>query len=156
MKGNNAIVITYIGVFPSDNIIKSLAEVLVQSGVTIPEMINITTKDESAIANALLRDVEVMDTNSNDAKTSAIVYIGKRFDDTLAGSNGNHIPFAMALLHGIAEAKRNHTEEGVSLINAVEIIAKMDKVPKIARMYHITNDVIKVIREIYQNTWIGT
>lgn len=157
-KSNNAIIITWIGDSPTDNIIAELATVLIDNRVTIPEMMTIITKDEDGVANALLRDTDSKNdstSNINDAKTAAVVLIGKRFEDTLTGTNGDYIPFMMALLHEIAEAKRKHTEEGVALVNAITIIAEMDKVPKIARMYHITNEVIRIIRQVYKNTWVS-
>lgn len=157
-KSNNAIIITWIGNNPTDDIITAIADVLVNNRIAIPEMITITTKDENGVANALLRDVDSKNdstSNINDARTAAIILIGKRFEDTLTGTSGDYIPFTMALLHGIAEAKKKHTEEGVALINAITIIAEMDRIPKIARMYHITNEVIRIIRQVYKNTWIS-
>ena len=157
-KSNNAIIVTWIGNTPSDDVITAIAAVLVNSGVTIPEMMTIITKDEDGVANALLRDTDgktdIM-SNTNDARTSAIILIGKRFEDTLTGTNGDYIPFMIALLHAVAEAKKHHTEENVALVNAISVIAEMDKIPKIARMYHITNEAIRIIRQVYKNTWIS-
>lgn len=154
MKSNNALIITWIGEPATENVVKNVAEYLVNCKLTMPELITVIQKDEDAIATALLRSSEITEEPATDAKTSAVILIGKRFDDTLISTNGDYVPFTMALLHAIAEAKKKHTEEGVALINAVEIIAKMDKAPKIARMYHMTDKAINVIRQIYNNTWI--
>jgi len=154
MKSNNALIVTWVGSNPSDSVITSIANILLDSGLTIPELLTITHKDESAIAKALLRDSkETIDVvSSEDARTSAVILIGKRFENTLISTNGNYVPFAIALLRELSEAKKIHSEDGVALINAIEVIAKMNKVPKIARMYHLTDEAINVVRNIYQST----
>lgn len=154
MKSNNALVITWIGEPASDGVVQAIAEVLINN-VTIPELLTIVKKDEDAIATALLKSSEEYSVENNDAKTSAIVYIGKRFESTLSSNGGDYVPFTMALLKAIADAKRQHTEEGTALINAIKIIVEMTRVPKIANMYHINKGVIDVIRQVYRNTWIG-
>ena len=155
MRSNNALIITWIGKPAGEDVIQAIGEYLVNRNVTIPEMLTITSKDEEAIAMALLRSSEIAEqVPTTDAKTSAVILIGKRFDNTLTGTNGNYVPFAMALLHAISEAKRIHSDENVALINAIGVIAKMDKAPKVARMYHITDEAISVIRQIYNNTWV--
>lgn len=155
MKSNNALIITWIGEPASDGVVQAIAEVLVNN-VTIPELLTIVKKDEDAIATALLKSSEESATvTSTDAKTSAIIYIGKRFESTLCSTGGDYIPFAMALLKAIADAKRQHTEEGVALVNAIKIVVEMDRMPKIANMYHITKGAIEVIKQVYHNTWIG-
>ena len=154
MKSNNALIITWIGSNPNNDVITSIANILIDNGMTIPELLTITHKDENAITKALLRDnkepIDVI--SSEDARTSAVILIGKHFENMLTSTNGNYVPFAIALLKELSKAKKIYSEEGVALINAVEVIAKMDKVPKIARMYHLTDEAINVIQNIYQST----
>lgn len=155
MKGNNALIITWVGSKPNDDVILAITNVLLSNNITIPELLTIVHKDEDSIAAALLRDnnVDIVDvTESNEKTSSAVILIGKRFEDTLTSTNGDYVPFAIALLRELSKAKRVHSAEGVALRNAIEIIANMNKTPKIARMYHITDEAINVIRNIYQST----
>lgn len=153
-KSNNALVITWIGDTASEEVVKAVAEILIKT-VTIPELLTIVNKDENAITAALLRSSDVTSDicHPEDARTSAVILIGKRFESTLTSTNGNYVPFTMALLKAISDAKKYHTEENIALMNAIEIIARMNKVPKIARMYHITSEAINVIQQVYHNTW---
>lgn len=149
MKTNNAIVITWVGNKSCDDLIRKIAGIMIATKTTIPELLQITVKDSDGIAKALLNDSPVMQEPNEDALTSAIVLIGKRFSDSLISTNGNYLDFTMALLIAIKDAKRYTTDENIAFLNAIKILEKTQRLPKISRMYHINPEIIGIIKNVY-------
>lgn len=165
---NNALILLWKGEDLSDYLVQKVAEFLVLNGICTPEMLTIKYKDEDGVANALLRDVSqatVVSTVKTDdieveqAVKNAVVYIGERFKDSLIHTYDNVgiANFTIELYDAVTTAKRNISFVGVGtkdeLLTAVEILSTANAtIPSpLAKKYHFTKDVIKVIKKVYNS-----
>lgn len=169
MKINNALIILWKGDQITDSMVQKLAEFLTLNGICTPEMLTIKYKDEEAIAKALIRDVisanDVNIVKSEDADLAeavkqSVIYIGKRFENVLSGTNNslsNIAMFAIELSNAVITAKRNTSFLGVGtndeLLTAIQILSTTNAVipASLARKYHFNQNVINVIKKIYNS-----
>ena len=168
MKANNAVVLIWQGDKLPDYLATKIAEVLITNGVCIPEMLTVKVLDEDAVTNALLNKVSVS-SNITVVKTAnelaeevkqAVVYIGKRFEGSLKGTNGpigNIAAFAIELSNAVAVARRNTSFIGVGtsdeLLTAIEILSTTNAVipSPLAKKYHFTQNVVDIIKKVYHS-----
>lgn len=161
---NNALILLWKGEDLSDYLVQKVAEFLVLNGICTPEMLTIKYKDEDGVANALLRDVSqatVVSTVKTDdveveqAVKNAVIYIGERFKDSLR--RVEILNFTIELYNAVTTARRNISFVGVGtkdeLLTAVEILSTANAtIPSsLAKKYHFTQDVIKVIKKVYNS-----
>ena len=167
MRANNALVLLWKGDQLPDYLAKKVAEVLTTSGVCIPEMLTIKVLDEDAVTNAVIRNVydsgnvKVVKTEDEaEAVKQAVIYIGKRFEGSLKGTNGpigNITSFAIELSNAVAIARCNTSFIGVGtadeLLTAIEILSTTNAVvpASLAKKYHFTQNVVDVIKKIYHS-----
>lgn len=156
---NNALILLWKGEAIPDYLVEKIAEILISNGVSIPEMLKIKYKDEDGIANALLNavhtEVTVTPEEPTEAVKNAIIYIGKRFEYSLTGTNGNLGLFALELSNAYTAERKfiSLIGTGRELVNAVKILATTNiTIPKtFANKHHITNNVIEVIKKVYNS-----
>lgn len=165
-KGSNALIILWHGKELPDNEMSVIASFLVNRRCV--ESINdvtIVKKDESAIAKSLLANTAVETSfdvigSKDDVRNeveSAIVYIGKRFEDSLKGTNTvtGLMTFTMNLTAAVTAARNNidETTHDTALLNAISIIKKnCDSInynSTLAKSHHFTKKVIEVICNVY-------
>lgn len=167
MRANNALVLIWKGDQLPDYLVNKVAEVLIANKVCIPEMLTIKVLDEEAVTNALLNrvstdNVTVVKTENDlaEAVKQAVIYIGKRFEASLTGTNGpigNVAAFAIELSNAVSTAMRNTSFIGVGsndeLLTAIEILSTTNAVipPSLAKKYHFTQNVVDVIKKVYQS-----
>jgi hypothetical protein len=168
MKANNALVLLWKGDQLPDYLVKKVAEVLITNSVCIPEMLTIKVMDEDAVTNALLNKVSASNNvtvvkNENElaeAVKQAVIYIGKRFEASLNGTNGpigNIALFAIELSNAVAIARRNTSFIGVGtadeLLTAIEILSTTNAVvpTTLAKKYHFTQNVVDIIKKVYNS-----
>lgn len=168
MKANNALVLLWKGDQLPDYLVKKVAEVLLTNSICTPEMLTIKVLDEDAVTNALIRNACVSDNitvarNNEDlmeAVKQSVIYIGKRFEASLKGTNGpigNIALFAIELSNAVSTAKRNTSFIGVGtndeLLTAVEILSTTAAVipASLAKKYHFTQNVVDVIKKVYHS-----
>lgn len=166
LSNKNALVVMWTGNEVSDDLIKKIAEYLVDSGVTIPELLKIIYKDQDGIAQCMVREANGVQTIRFDVTTDelaealkqAIIFIGKRFEASLTNARGNLVPFALELQQALSKARSavgfnflGVSNEDKALIKAVELIATTNAViPKpLAQKYHITKQVCDIVRQIH-------
>lgn len=167
MKVNNALVLLWEGNQLPDYLVKKVAEVLIVNGICIPEMLTVKLLDEDAVTKAILRDASKVavdttvkpDRNLAEAVKQAVIYIGKRFEDSLKDTNGHehNLVFAINLSNAVTTARRNMSFIGVGtndeLLTAIEILSTTNAVipASLAKKYHFTQDVVNVIKEVYRS-----
>lgn len=164
---NYALIILWEGREMPDTLVTEIANVMVSNGVSTPELLTVKQMDSDEIAKALInhsvatKPLVKENAPEKDAVKEAVIYIGKRFEATLANANGNYVPFALSLSNALREAKNtlsfnslspNHVDER-AIVNAVEILAtKKDTIPTtLARKYHFNQKVVNVIAQIYKS-----
>lgn len=164
---NYALVIIWEGREMPTPMITEIANVLVSNGVATPELLTMKQLDSDELAKAIINHSIVKkavvdnDIPEKDHVKEAVMFIGKRFESTLANANGNYVPFALSLSNALREAKNtlsfnslspNHANER-AIVNAVEIIAtKKDTISTtLARKYHFNQKVVDVIAQIYKS-----
>ena len=164
---NNALVLLWKGNAIPDYLIKEIAEILASKKVCMPELLTIVSKDDDAIASALIKDIcakgeetTISSTSTQDAINNAVIYIGERFKNSLSGTNGpigNVAIFAIELSNAVATSRRNISFVGVGtndeLLTAIEILSTVNgKIPSnLAKKYHFTQNVVEVIKKIYNS-----
>jgi len=172
MTTNNALVLLWKGENLPDYLVKKVAEILITNGVCMPEMLTIKYKDENSVADALLRDTLLRDVNVMtvqkdvdevaEAVKQAVIYIGRRFENSLTGANGpigNIATFAIELSNAVSTAKRNMSFIGVGskdeLLTAIKILSETKAVipSSLAKKYHFTQNVVDVIKKVYNATY---
>lgn len=166
LNNKHAIVILYSGSEMPDYIGQKIGELLITSGLTIPENVTIVYKDQESVSKALIRDaintvpsIKFETKNSDDlaeAIKSAIIYIGERFKGTLANANGNMVLFVLELTSALMEERDNNSFNflnltGDQLRKAVEIISTNEYIipTTLARKYHFTKSVVDAIKSVY-------
>ena len=164
---NNALVLLWMGENLPDYLVEKIAEILLNNGICIPEMLTIKYKDEDGLANTLIRDAntnkiqfETVDNSNNiaEAVKQSVIYIGKRFEASLKGTNGNLALFALELNAACISARDiisfSGTNSGTEILKAVEILATTDAIipSPLAKKYHFTQNVVEVIKKVYQRT----
>lgn len=158
MKANNALIILWQGSKISDYQIGKIMEQLVLSGIAEQQNITVVYKDEDSIANALLRDsakkgltvIKTEEPKVNlEAIKNAVIYVGKRFEVSLASTNADLTLFAIELAQTANAAKTTGYEP--ELLTAIEILSTTSgEIPKsIAKKYHFTQAVVNVIQKVY-------
>jgi len=177
MKANNALILLWCGNQPSNYIVEQIMNFLCSSGLCTSEKLTVIykdkdsianalledVKDENAIANALLKDVKdtlVVKTTNSDAEAvkNAVIYIGRRFEDSLTGANRNLTKFGIELSKAVANAQQRISfnaapSNGDEILKAVEIISTITaSIPQtLARRYHFTQNVVDVIKTVYHS-----
>lgn len=168
MKANNALVLLWKGDQLPDYLVKKVAELLITNGICTPEMLTIKVLDEEAVTKAVIKDIDcavagstaTVDHNLAEAVKQAVVYIGKRFEASLKGTNGpigNIALFAIELSNAVATARRNTSFIGVGtndeLLTAIEILSTINAVipSSLAKKYHFTQNVVDVIKKVYDS-----
>lgn len=161
---SHALVIMWNGDDLPDYISQKIGEMLIVNNISKAENVTVVYKDANGIASSLLRDLtNLRQDNDADATAEAIrnaaIYIGKRFEASLTSTNsiGNLTTFAIELSNAVTLARRSlsFTSVGSSdeLLSAIEILStKEGTIPSaIARKYHITQNVINVIKKVYNS-----
>lgn len=169
MLGNkNALVILWTGNDMPDYLVEKIAETMTTSGITVPELMKIIYKDQEGLAQCLVREAngvstvkfDVADNDLAKAIEQAVIYIGKRFEVSLASAKGNLIPFAIELQSALSKARSNvgfnflnmvADTDDKALIKAVELLSTIPAVipASLAKKYHITKSVCDVIKQIH-------
>lgn len=169
MLGNkNALVILWTGNDMPDYLVEKIAETMTTSGITVPELMKIIYKDQEGLAQCLVREAngvstvkfDVADNDLAKAIEQAVIYIGKRFEVSLASAKGNLIPFAIELQSALSKARSNigfnilnmsSDTDDKALIKAVELLSTIPAVipASLAKKYHITKGVCDVIKQIH-------
>jgi hypothetical protein len=164
----NALVVLWKGEQLPDYLVRKIAEILITNGICTPEMLTIKVLDETAITNAAIQSANCtvtgqftkVDDNVAEAVKQSIIYIGKRFEDSLKGANGpigNIATFAIELSNAVITAKRNMSFIGVGtrdeLLTAIEVLSTTSAVipSSFAKKYGITQNVIEVIKKVYKS-----
>jgi uncharacterized protein (DUF111 family) len=158
MKANNALIILWSGDKISDYQVGKIMEQLVLSGIAEQQNITVVYKDEDSIANALLREATVTGVVVTDQKEpsvteaikNAVIYIGKRFEVSLASTNADLTSFTIELVRAVNAAKATGYEP--ELLNAIEILStSTGKIPgKLVEQYHFTKQAIAIIKKVYK------
>lgn len=162
---NNALVILWKGKELPDYLAQKVAEILITNGICIPEMLTMKYMDEESVAKALVRDnanrINVFDEDRKDiiAETvkQSVIYIGKRFEASLTGTNGNLAQFAIELKNAIMDTRNSTVFNAVGtepqLLKAVEIIATTTAIipAALAKKYHFSQNVVEVIKMVYKS-----
>lgn len=167
MKANNALVLLWKGDQLPDYLVKKVAEVLITNSVCIPEMLTMKVLDEDAVTNALLSKVSdgsatIVNVEGNtideEAVKHSVIYIGKRFEASLKGTNGtigNITSFAIELSNAVTTARRNMSFIGVGtndeLLTAIKVLSTTNAIipASLAKKYHFTQSVVDVIKRVY-------
>lgn len=165
---SHALILLWQGESVPDYLVQKVAEILINNGICAPERLIAKYKDADGIANALLRDIAPTQFNTAkkenaelaEAVKQAVVYIGKRFEASLTGTNGptgNIAMFAVELSNAVTTARRNISFVGVGtnneLLTAIEILSTTTAVipPSLAKKYHFTQNVVDVIKKVYNS-----
>ena len=165
---NNAVVLLWKGKNIPDYIVEKVAEILINSGVCIPEMLTIKVLDDDAVAKAVVREVSSVnvessiktDCNLAEAVKQSVIYIGKRFEASLKGTNGasgNIGMFAIELTNAVRTERYNTSFIGVGtnneLLTAIEILSTTNAVipASLAKKYHFSQDVVEIIKKVHHS-----
>lgn len=162
---NNALILLWKGENLPDYLVKKIAEILTTNGICIPEMLTIKYKDEDGVTNALLRDTNSTicvkkESDVSEAIRNAVIYISKRFEASLKGTNGpvgNIAMFALELSSAVTAARHNMSFIGVGtndeLLTAIEILSTSTAVipASLAKKYHFNQNVVDVIKKVYNS-----
>lgn len=154
MKANNALIILWSGTQIPDELVYALEKKMASCGITTHDDITMLRMDESDIAEALLSSAITKDTavetTTAEAIKSAVVYIGKRFEVSLASTNADLTSFTIELAQAVNAAKATGYEP--ELLNAIEILStSTGEIPgKLVKQYHFTKQVIAIIKKVYK------
>ena len=169
MLGNkNALVLLWTGNDLPDYLVTKIAEILTTNWITVPELLKVVYKDQEGLAQCLVREAngvstvkfDLTDDDLAEAIKQAVIYVGKRFEVSLANAKGNLVPFAIELQSALSQARSNigfnslnilSDTDDKALIKAVELLSTVPAVipPSLAKKYHITRGVCDVIKQIY-------
>jgi hypothetical protein len=155
MSKKHALVMLWTGNSISDETIKQVATTLVQSKVTIPELLTCVYKDEVGIADSIV-NIPVSGFKEEAVKQS-VIYIGKRFNNALTNTNGDLSTFAAQLSNACTidklNSQWNNCSDESELLKAVEIISTTDSIipQTLARQYHFSQRVVSIIKQVYAN-----
>lgn len=164
MAGNKyALVLLWTGDPLPTEVLESVVSVLTQNGITIPELVKAIYKDQRGIADSIIADEKSVQVKTETVGTTfeqidnmeaikqSVIYIGKRFEASLASAKGNMTQFAIELAHAYNMAKHSEYMDKEPILSAVEIIStKTGIIPRtLAREYHFTNKVVETIKAIY-------
>lgn len=140
---NNAIVILYEGVTPSEDFIKEVGIAISNSFAFGAGDVKVMHFDQNAIAKAIVRrgvdevilPANVITLNDQDATAiaidNAVAFIREKFKDVI--STGDHIRFVLSFQKALSEAKARKAlnpgvtgdnDEDAAIISAVGIIRK--------------------------------
>lgn len=170
LNKKHALVFMWDGNPICDEDVAKLLEFFVDKGYTKEQLIVAQYKDQSDIAaimvreagNRIVKTVQSIEENvqKNETTTairSAVEYIGKRFENSLANTKtlGSLTNFALTLqpeaskAYAKPESLRDYDE--TCLVNAIEILSTATgTIPaSLAKKYHITRGVISIIKQIY-------
>lgn len=164
----NALVIFWTGNDMPDYLVGKIAETLTTNGVTVPELLKVVYKDQEGLTKCLIHEAnsvstikfDITDDSLAKALEQAIIYIGKRFEVSLANAKGNLVPFAIELQSALSKARSNigfnilnmsEDTDDRALIKAVELISTTSAVvpASLAKKYHMTKNVFDVIKQIH-------
>lgn len=156
----NAVVILWQGAALPDYLTQKIGEIFIANGISSTGDLTIKVMDEDSVAKAILRDAkpkinfEANANNEVEAIKNAVIFIGTKFEESLAKFKYNSLPFTTQLVDAVRDAKRNNSFVGVGfenvLLNAVSIIATSTvKIPQnLRRQYNFTEDVVTVIKNV--------
>lgn len=169
MSNKNAIVIVWEGKEIPDQLTTEICRMLFDNKITYPEMLTCRVYDAKGISDAIIRDITVTeekttfsDESAEEAVKKAIVFIGERFEASLADTKNSWV-FAFELRNAVCDARRNigfnilsgEHSANKALLNAVEIIATKDAMisASFAKKYHITQVVVDIIKNVYESVF---
>lgn len=162
LSKKNALVLLWTGNDLPDYLVEKIADILTTNGITMPELLKVVYKDEEGLATALIQEhngVTTVKFNVKDDQSpleEALTYICKRFEVSLHDTTNGLITFALKLQTELNDAgvtiscnPLNASDDDKALTNAVEIIATSSITPTLLRKHHISSNVIKIIKQIY-------
>lgn len=162
LNKKHALVFMWTGNEISEDSIVAMSNYFVQKGYTSEELLSVHYKDDIEIASSIITSAKQVcagaaQTTAEEAIHNAVIYIGERFEGSLADTKtlGSLVNFALALqpeaskAYAKDERLRNHDE--TCLVNAIEILSTATgTIPTtLAKKYHITRGVISIIKQIY-------
>ena len=169
MSNKNAIVIIWEGKEIPDQLTTEICHMFFDNKITYPEMLTCRVYDAKGISDTIIRDITVTeekttfsDESDEEAVKNAIVFIGERFEASLADTKNSWV-FAFELKNAVCNARRSigfnimsaEHNANKALLNAVEVIATKDvKIStNFAKKYHITQVVVDIIKNVYQTVF---
>lgn len=156
-----ALYIGWSGNQPKDEDVVEIAKYLESKGICRVENISIKEFDEDAIAKAVVSSastikIETKENVNHEPVRNAVVFIGTQYQNFLR--DRDYVGFALALSSDVSKANSKgvstgtvRTNNDIALIRAVEILSTTDMVvpKKLANEYDITQNVINIIKNIY-------
>lgn len=149
-----AVVILYDGKEPGVGVLESVMSVLVNAGITVPELATVIVKDHEGIAGTIVGEVANTFNDEKGALQHALVYLSKRFSREINHPVNSLTEFVIAVTKAV-NSHRFAVSQGLNgdsaLMNAVEIIANTDLstiTHSTLRGYKLTHEQLESLKTI--------